>query len=85
MIEFRENRRSPYRVRRLGGRLTASFRVKAAAELQDALWRRWGDLVPVLTDQEPKITRTLEARLLNGARGRNITPPCLASSYPPTR
>lgn len=77
MIEFRESRRSPYRVRRLGGRLTASFRVKAAAELQDALWRRWGDLVPVLADQEPKITRTLEARLLNGARGRNITPALL--------
>lgn len=77
MIEFRESRRSPYRVRRLGGRLTASFRVKAAAELQDALWRRWGDLIPVLADQEPKISRTLEARLLNGARGRNITPALL--------
>jgi hypothetical protein len=43
VIEVREGRRSPYRVRRLEGKLSASFRIKAAAELQDALWRRWGD------------------------------------------
>ena len=55
VIEVREGRRSPYRVRRLEGKLSASFRVKAAAELQDALWRRWGDQVPVLVDREPKI------------------------------
>jgi hypothetical protein len=65
LIEFREGRRSPYRVRRHEGRLSASFRVKAAAELQDALWRRWGDQVPVLVDREPKIAATLEARLLS--------------------
>ena len=65
MIEVREGRRSPYRVRRLEGRLSASFRVKAAAELQDALWRRWGDQIPVLADQAPKLSRSLEARLLS--------------------
>jgi len=65
VIEVREGRRSPYRVRRLEGKLSASFRVKAAAELQDALWRRWGDQIPVLADREPKIPPALEARLLS--------------------
>jgi hypothetical protein len=65
VIEVREGRRSPYRVRRLEGKLSASFRVRAAAELQDALWRRWGDQIPVLADREPKIPPTLEARLLS--------------------
>jgi hypothetical protein len=65
VIEVREGRRSPYRVRRLEGKLSASFRIKAAAELQDALWRRWGDQIPVLVDQEPKIPPALEARLLS--------------------
>lgn len=65
MIEVREGRRSPYRVRRLEGRLSASFRVKAAAELQDALWRRWGEQVPVLADRAPKIPAPLEAQLLS--------------------
>lgn len=65
MIEVREGRRSPYRVRRLEGKLSASFRVRAAAELQDVLWRRWGDQIPVLADREPKIPPTLEARLLS--------------------
>jgi hypothetical protein len=64
VIEVRQGRRSPYRVRRLEGRLSASFRVKAAAELQDALWRRWGDQIPVLVDREPTIAPGLEARLL---------------------
>ena len=68
MIEVREGRRSPYRVRRLEGKLSASFRIKAAAELQDALWRRWGDQNPVLVDQEPKIPPALEARLLSPGR-----------------
>ncbi len=68
MIEVREGRRSPYRVRRLEGKLSASFRIKAAAELQDALWRRWGDQIPVLVDREPKIPPTLEARLLSPGR-----------------
>jgi hypothetical protein len=67
-LEVREGRRSPYRVRRLEGKLSASFRVKAAAELQDALWRRWGDQIPVLADQEPKIPPALEARLLSPGR-----------------
>jgi hypothetical protein len=79
VIEFRESRRSPYRVRRLGGRLTASFKMKAAAELQDALWARWGEQIPVLSDQTPKLSRALETRLLNGARGRVISPALLAS------
>jgi hypothetical protein len=65
MIEVREGRRSPYRVRRLEGKLSASFRVKTAAELQDALWRRWGDQIPVLVDRAPKIPAALEARLLS--------------------
>jgi hypothetical protein len=68
VIEVREGRRSPYRVRRLEGKLSASFRVKAAAELQDALWRRWGDQIPVLVDREPKIPSPLEARLLSPGR-----------------
>jgi hypothetical protein len=79
MIEFREGRRSPYRVRRLGGRLTASFTVMAAAELQDALWARWGDQIPVLADQVPKLSRALETRLFNGSRGRAISPALLAN------
>src|SRR5581483_4256913 len=79
MIEFREGRRSPYRVRRLGGRLTASFGVKAAAELQDALWARWGEQIPVLVDQTPKLSRSLEAQLLSGRRGSTIPPALLAS------
>ena len=69
MIEVREGRRSPYRVRRLGGKLTASFSVRSAAEIQDALWARWGDRIPVLVDQTPKLGRALEARLLNGVAG----------------
>jgi hypothetical protein len=68
MIEVRAGRRSPYRVRRLEGRLSSSFRVKAAAELQDALWRRWGDQIPVLADREPKLPPALEARLLSPGR-----------------
>jgi hypothetical protein len=68
VIEVREGRRSPYRVRRLEGKLSASFRSKAAAELQDALWRRWGDQIPVLVDQEPKIPPALEAQLLSPGR-----------------
>jgi hypothetical protein len=68
VIEVREGRRSPYRVRRLEGKLSASFRIKAAAELQDALWRRWGDQIPVLVDQEPKIPPALEAQLLSPGR-----------------
>jgi hypothetical protein len=79
MIEFREGRRSPFRVRRLGGRLTASFSVKGAAELQDALWARWGDQIPVLADQAPKLSRTLETRLLNGSRVRAISPALLTN------
>jgi hypothetical protein len=79
LIEFRAGRRSPYRVRRLGGRLTASFTVKAAAELQDALWARWGDEIPALADQNPKLTRTLETRLLSGGRGSAISPALLSS------
>ena len=63
----------------MGGRLTASFKVKAAAELQDALWARWGDQIPVLADQVPKLSRTLETRLLNGSRGRAISPALLAN------
>jgi hypothetical protein len=65
VIEVREGRRSPYRVRRLEGKLSASFRVKAAAELQDALWRRWGGQIPVLADREPKVPPALEAGLLS--------------------
>jgi hypothetical protein len=79
MIEFREGRRSPFRVRRLGGRLTASFGVKAAAELQDALWARWGEQIPVLADQAPKLTRSLETRLLSGRRGSTMPPALLAN------
>lgn len=79
MIELRTGRRSPYRVRRLGGRLTASFTVKAAAELQDGLWARWGDQIPTLADQTPKLTRTLEMRLLSGGRGSAISPALLSS------
>jgi hypothetical protein len=80
VIEIREGRRSPYRVRRLEGKLSASFRVKAAAELQDALWARWGEQVPVLVDQAPKLSRPLETRLLSAAgRGREIPPALLAS------
>ena len=79
MIEVREGRRSPYRVRRLEGKLSASFRIKAAAELQDALWRRWGDQIPVLVDQEPKIPPALEAQLLSPAGGRSRLC-CLPSS-----
>jgi hypothetical protein len=79
MIEFREGRRSPYRVRRLGGRLTASFGVRAAAELQDALWARWGEQIPVLVDQPPKLSRSLEAQLLSGRRGNTMPPPLLGS------
>ena len=77
MIELREGRRSPYRVRRLGGRLTASFGVKAAAELQDALWARWGDQIPVLVDQPPKLPRSLQAQLLSGRRGKTMPPSLL--------
>ena len=65
MIEFREGRRSPYRVRRHEGKLSASFRVRGAAELQDALWGRWGAQIPVLVDREPKVLPALEARLLS--------------------
>jgi hypothetical protein len=79
VIEHRPDRRSPYRVRRLGGRLTASFSVKAAAELQDALWARWGDQIPVLADQPPNLSRNLETRLLGGSRGRAIAPALLAA------
>jgi hypothetical protein len=79
VIEVREGRRSPYRVRRLEGKLSASFRVKAAAELQDALWARWGEQVPVLVDQAPKLSRALETRLLSARRGREIPPALLAS------
>src|SRR6266516_4956638 len=69
--------RSPYRVRRLEGKLSASFRVKAAAELQDALWRRWGDQIPVLADREPKLPPALEARLLSPG-GRELSSVLLA-------
>jgi hypothetical protein len=79
VIEVREGRRSPYRVRRLEGKLSASFRVKAAAELQDALWARWGEQVPVLVDRAPKLSRPLETRLLSARSGREITPALLAS------
>jgi hypothetical protein len=79
MIEFREGRRSPYRVRRLGGRLTASFGVKAAAELQDALWARWGEQIPVLVDEPPKLPRSLETQLLSGRRGNAIPPALLGT------
>jgi hypothetical protein len=79
VIEYRGNRRSPYRVRRLGGRLTASFGVKAAAELQDALWARWGEQIPVLVDQPPKLTRSLETQLLSGRKGSTMPPALLAS------
>ena len=77
MIEVRTGRRSPYRVRRLEGRLSASFRVKAAAELQDAHWRRWGHQIPVLADREPKIPPALEARLLSPG-GRDLSSVLLA-------
>jgi hypothetical protein len=79
VIEVREGRRSPYRVRRLEGKLSASFRVKAAAELQDALWARWGEQVPVLVDRAPKLSRPLETRLLSARSGREIPPALLAS------
>jgi hypothetical protein len=79
VIEVREGRRSPYRVRRLEGKLSASFRVKAAAELQDALWARWGEQVPVLVDRAPKLSRALETRLLSARRGRELPPALLAS------
>jgi hypothetical protein len=79
VIEYREGRRSPYRVRRQEGRLTASFAIKAAAELQDALWARWGDQVPVLADQAPKLTRALETRVLNAAQGRDMPPALLTN------
>src|SRR5207247_7429784 len=72
-------RRSPYRVRRLAGRLTASFTNRAAAELQDALWGRWGEQIPTLADQQPRLSRALETRLLGGASGRTISPALLAS------
>jgi hypothetical protein len=78
VIEYRASRRSPYRVRRLGGRLTASFRVKEAAELQDALWARWGDQIPVLADRAPKLSRAVETRLLSGGQPRTLPPALLA-------
>jgi hypothetical protein len=66
-------------VRRLGGRLTASFTSRAAAELQDALWGRWGGQIPTLADQEPRLSRALETRLLGGGSDRAISPALLAS------
>jgi hypothetical protein len=66
-------------VRRLGGRLTASFTSRAAAELQDALWGRWGEQIPTLADQEPRLSRVLETRLLGGGSQRTISPALLAS------
>src|SRR5262245_31324484 len=79
LIEIREGRRSPYRVRRLAGRLTASFTNRAAAELQDALWGRWGEQIPTLADKEPRLSRALETRLLGGASGRAMSPALLST------
>lgn len=54
-----------YRVKRKEGALQATFRHRGVAELQDALWARWGGRVPVLDDREPKLPLPLRARLLS--------------------
>jgi hypothetical protein len=54
-----------YRVKRLEGRLTATFRNRDAAELQDALWGRWGAAIPILADSKVSVGADLLARFVS--------------------
>jgi hypothetical protein len=76
-IDFRRNRPSPWRVRRLDGKLDASFACEAAARLQDALWARWKTQVPALADREPKLRAGLLERLLAHNGRRDLDPTLL--------
>jgi hypothetical protein len=76
VIETRPGRPSPFRVRRLEGKLTASFSNRDAAEMQDALWARWREQIPVLADRQPTLSVSLRARLL-GSGGRELSPTLL--------
>jgi hypothetical protein len=66
MIEKRGSKKQgmAYRVKRLEGRLTATFHHEEAAQLQDLLWGRRGAAIPVLADQKPMVPATLLASLL---------------------
>jgi hypothetical protein len=66
MIEERNRKKGlTFRVKRFEGRLTATFTNRPAAELQDALWARWGESIPVLMDKQPQVPLTLRTRLLD--------------------
>jgi len=67
MVEPRKRKSGTvYRVRRdRDGGLTATFENQGAANLQDALWGRWGARIPLLADREPTLPVTLRAVLLS--------------------
>jgi integrase len=68
VIESRQRKKGmTFRVKRLEGRLTGTFRCEDAARLQDALWGRWGDAIPLLADCEVAVPADLLARLVNRA------------------
>jgi hypothetical protein len=77
-IDFRENRPSPWRVRRLDGKLDASFANEAAARLQDALWARWKAQIPALADRQPKLRAGLLERLVSRNGRRELDPMLLS-------
>jgi hypothetical protein len=82
MIEQRSSKKKgiSYRVKRLEGRLTATFYEIEAARLQDALWGRWGAAIPVLADQKPKVAATLIGSLVD-PKAAEISPALLANLF----
>jgi hypothetical protein len=78
VIERRKGRRCPFRVRRLGRELEASFANEDAAKLQDELWKRWRHEMPVIADQQPKVPAQLLARILEKNGSQQLDPALLA-------
>src|SRR5947209_18375044 len=79
MIEPRKSKKrvESYRVKRLEGRLTATFYTREAAQLQDSLWGRWGAEIPALADQKPRVSATLLGSILD-KQANELSPILLA-------
>lgn len=78
MIEYRPDRRSPHKVKRHEGQLSASFVDQDTAEFQDALWGLWHEQIPALANQPLTIPTSLQARLLDKNGRKTLAPGLLA-------